>query len=287
MPRKKEKKGKKEEPAAPAEPKRITPVDIQQREFRVAMRGYHEQDVDQFLDDVTEEVARLYAENKRLREELEFVGTRRLDVAGAQEAETILRRARDEADRLLAEARARAAAAEAARSDPSGAAPPHQAAANLGPFVAREREFLQGLADLIQSHAEAVKEQIRRARQAGQHAPGTAAAHAESSRAAEDSTQAWTMGAEVQAPEPSKAAAAGTGSPADPGGPSSQDRAEPEIAGQDWTQYYAGPTLATRAPGSFAAAHRDDEIVDLTRAPGEDEDDSEDRSLRELFWGED
>src|SRR2546425_7953725 len=123
MPRKKEKKGKREELAAPAEPKRITPVEIQQKEFRVAMRGYHEQDVDQFLDDVTEEVARLYAENKRLREELEFVGTKRLDVAGANEAEVVLRRARDEADRLLAEARARAAAAEAARSGPAGAAP--------------------------------------------------------------------------------------------------------------------------------------------------------------------
>src|SRR2546428_6916462 len=120
MARKKQKKGKREETTALVEPRHITPVDIQQKEFRVAMRGYHEQDVDQFLDDVTEEVARLYAENKRLREELEFVGTKRLDVAGANEAEVVLRRARDEAERLLAEARARAAAAEPARSDPSG-----------------------------------------------------------------------------------------------------------------------------------------------------------------------
>ena len=56
MARKKQKKGKEEELATLAESRRITPVDIQQKEFRVAMRGYHEQDVDQFLDDVTEEV---------------------------------------------------------------------------------------------------------------------------------------------------------------------------------------------------------------------------------------
>jgi DivIVA domain-containing protein len=42
-----------------AEPRRITPVEIQQKEFRLAMRGYHERDVDEFLDEITEEVARL------------------------------------------------------------------------------------------------------------------------------------------------------------------------------------------------------------------------------------
>ena len=48
---------------------RITPVEIQQKEFRLAMRGYNERDVDRFLDELTEEVARLHAENKRLREQ--------------------------------------------------------------------------------------------------------------------------------------------------------------------------------------------------------------------------
>src|SRR5437867_3293387 len=103
MPRKRKSK-EQEPPAAAAVPKRITPVDIQQKEFRMAMRGYHEQDVDRFLDEVTEEVARLHAENKRLQEELEFARTTRLNVGGAEEADAILRRAREEADRIVAQA---------------------------------------------------------------------------------------------------------------------------------------------------------------------------------------
>src|SRR5213593_2029150 len=77
------------------QPRRITPVDIQQREFRLAMRGYHERDVDEFLDEITEEVARLYAENKRLREELGSKGTAGFAAgSGASEAEAALREAR-------------------------------------------------------------------------------------------------------------------------------------------------------------------------------------------------
>ena len=45
------KRRKQAETGAPQlEPKRVSPVDIQQKEFRLAMRGYNERDVDQFLD---------------------------------------------------------------------------------------------------------------------------------------------------------------------------------------------------------------------------------------------
>jgi DivIVA domain-containing protein len=280
VPRKKQKKAKGEESAPGAEPKHITPVEIQQKEFRVAMRGYHEQDVDQFLDDVTEEVARLHAENRRLREELESAGTRRLDVAGAQEAESILRSAREEADRLLAEARARAAA-QPSRTAPPGTVPSQSATADLGPFIVREREFLQGLADLIQSHAEAVKEQLRRARQvAAPDVPGPSASSQPPGK--DTSTQPWTMAPDPS--EPGETAPPETGTPVSSAEASFQDRAEPEIAGQDWTQYYSGPVAP---PGSFIASQGDDDILDLTGSPRAGEDDEEDRSLRELFWGED
>src|SRR5207249_2854382 len=92
--------------------KRITPVDIQQKEFRLAFRGYNERDVDAFLDEVTEEVGGLYSENKRLREQLEFKGTVPISTAGASEADDIVRQARVEADRILEDARARAGAGE-------------------------------------------------------------------------------------------------------------------------------------------------------------------------------
>jgi hypothetical protein len=76
-----------------------------------------------------------------------------------------------------------------------------------------------------------------------------------------------------------------TGPAPDAGG--IHDRAESKIAGQDWTQYYSGPTVPPRPPGSFVAAESGDEILDLTGASRSDDDDAEDRSLRELFWGED
>ncbi len=114
-------------PASPAttpEPRRLTPVDVQQKEFRLAMRGYNEREVDEFLDVVTEEMARLYAENMRLRAEVE---TR---------------------------------APSAPLTPPAAPTTPE----GLHAYVAREQEFLKQLAGLIQDHARAVKEARRRAR---------------------------------------------------------------------------------------------------------------------------
>ena len=82
------------EPVPPERPagesRRITPVEIQQVEFRRSLRGYNEREVDQFLDDVTEEMARLYAESKRRREEVEFKGTASLSTGPAAEAGTLM-----------------------------------------------------------------------------------------------------------------------------------------------------------------------------------------------------
>ena len=300
MARKKRKKSKEK---VAAEPKRITPVDIQQREFRVAMRGYHEQDVDQFLDQVTEEVARLYAENKRLREELEFVRTTRVDVGGAAEVEAMLRRASDEADRILAEARTRAMAVEqgAGSDQPT----PMGSSASLGPFISREREFLQSLAHLIQSHAESVKHELRRARQVAAGEPSAPAGGSGPARPSPEDgpTQALTvMETGVEAGPPVAEMRL------ERGGADAQGRmVDPDMGDQDWTQYYVGPTVGSGGRGKSGSV-RQDEIVDLTRAHDAgraprsdedarsssspqadlpDEDEEEDRSLRELFWGED
>ncbi|HVL90310.1 MAG TPA: DivIVA domain-containing protein [Actinomycetota bacterium] len=51
----------------------ITPHDIQHKQFREAFRGYNEEDVDTFLDEVAEEYGRVYAENQRLRIQLASV----------------------------------------------------------------------------------------------------------------------------------------------------------------------------------------------------------------------
>lgn len=110
----------------------LTPADVQAKVFKGqwGFRGYHEGQVDEFLDLVTEELARLHAENTRLLEEL---------------------------------ADARAGRGEAPEPEPAASGASGSTA--LPRFIAREREFLQSLAGLVQRHAEAVKGDLRRARE--------------------------------------------------------------------------------------------------------------------------
>ena len=311
MPRKRKERSE-TEAAAPSDSKRVTPVDIQQKEFRLAFRGYHEREVDQFLDEVTEEVARLHAETKRLREELEFARTSRLDLAGAAEAEGILRRAREEAGRILSDARARASAHGIPMSGGRGNA------GALAPFIAQEREFLQSLANLIQVHAESVKETIRRTREA---AAAPAPAGSSPSGPSADAQPQPTSSQPREAVEPVVAGSDPDAGPptqpwAPPGmGPGPSGHGGPAGEDREWTQYYASspvdePAAPDRADATSPNASTRDEIVDLTedhpeirrreaaatpspepspvvrRADLSDDDSAEERSIRELFWGE-
>jgi len=331
MPRKKHQEPRETEAVARAETVRITPVDIQQKEFGLAFRGYNERDVDQFLDEVTEEVARLYAENKRLREDLEFAKTSRLDLGGAEEAEALLRQAREDAARLLEEARARAATIDGAPV-PAGRA----TAAALAPFVSQEREFLQSLANLIQTHAEAVKDQIRQARDVAAHAAARdvaahaaareAAAREEAARAAlqeeEAARAAFRASADEERGEPATEGSTDRSPEAAASGPPTEPWMPPQAEGsesEEWMDYYVS---AQTEDGPGVQGGSSDEILDLTessdqarppheeRAADEDErggpdrrqlephravrepeaaedDAAPDRSIRELFWGED
>lgn len=311
--------------APPLEPKRITPVDIQQKEFRLAMRGYNERDVDQFLDEVTEEVARLYADNKRLREEVEFGKTTRLETTEAGEAEGLIRQAREEAARIIAEATARASTIGAA--DPtshvgggpnSAGAPPTEI---MGIFLARERAFLQNMANLIQAHAEGVKQDVRRVReQVAPHvpaaeSPGPQSAGVASDTGAEAGIEA-PVGAEQEesedaysrtAPdEPTQAWEAPRGAERPETEPSRRDLVDLTEEGEGATERAARraggasgeasegeaalSSVYGRTPGSKDAeeALQQPRETPANRSPGvEDDDAKEDRSIRELFWGED
>ena len=96
---------------AEVEPKparnRLTPVDVQQKVFRLSFRGYNEHDVDQFLDQVTEDLASLHEENKRLHEELELRGSPTGFEDAKRHAEETVRQAREEAARIMADAERR------------------------------------------------------------------------------------------------------------------------------------------------------------------------------------
>ncbi|HZP90474.1 MAG TPA: DivIVA domain-containing protein [Actinomycetota bacterium] len=143
---------------------RLTPMDVQQKEFRLAFRGYNERDVDAFLDLVTEELAAYIEENERLRRQAapgtgpaasaQSASGDPADALGrAQaEAEEILRRAREQAAAIVREAELRASGAGGSRRSA------------IAPFLSREREFLTSLGRLVQDHAQAVREMVERAR---------------------------------------------------------------------------------------------------------------------------
>jgi len=54
---------------------RITPLDIQQKQFRVKFRGFDEEEVDSFLELVREEMEELLRETANLREEVKRLQT--------------------------------------------------------------------------------------------------------------------------------------------------------------------------------------------------------------------
>lgn len=98
----------------------ITPVDIQNKEFRRSLRGYHTGEMDEFLDRITKTLDGLLRENEALKEQVAEQGARVEQYRGiedtlqhtlviAQEtADEVRANARKESQLMLAEARAEA-----------------------------------------------------------------------------------------------------------------------------------------------------------------------------------
>lgn len=99
---------------------KLTPLDIHHKEFRHSIRGYSEEEVDQFLDEVADEFERLFKENIDLSERLEAANAtvkqfqdqeqtiRNTMVAAQRSAEDIVTKARQEAATLLRDAEMKA-----------------------------------------------------------------------------------------------------------------------------------------------------------------------------------
>ncbi len=238
-------------PAPSAASQMLTPLDIQQKEFRVATRGYKMRDVDEFLDQLTDAMSAVLAENERLRAGSPAgpaIGTADLDDTNRQ-ADEIIQRARDEAARIVADARGQAAIVAGAGAGSSADR------AAVAAFLANEREFLQSLAGLVQGHAESVKGMAKAARQApAETAPAAATPSPAKPAPAKAAQAAPTATPAADTPEPTTAAIEPT-SPAAPGSDEPVRLQEPE-------------------PASVGRAE--------TNEPAEG-----DNSLRELFWGED
>jgi DivIVA domain-containing protein len=233
---------------------RLTPDDIQRKEFRSARLrvGYVMEEVDEFLDQVTDTLTALLAENERLRAQ-----------AGDRPAEP---------------APAPAAAAPA----PSDAAD----RAAVEAFIQREKAFLQGLGALVQDHAEALKGMVRSARSAARAetspavepvadtardepaAPMTAAASEPVATAARD---------EPEAPPDEGEAAAWTP------GPETEASVDREDEGPVEDRDDAATDTDT---GEVTAVTEEPIRVDEPEPARSRRDERPDGSLRELFWGE-
>jgi len=246
-----------EQDASDGSDRRITPEDVQQVEFRLAFRGYNERDVDEFLDEVTEAMGALLEDNRRLREESGVGLLGAPDPAEAsRQADEIIRRAQEEAARMVGEAEARVAgmSPSAGQVDVRG----------IPSFLLRERDFLQNMAAMIQEHAETVREMAREAR-ARAHEPAVPEPEAEMPAEPEPASQ---MQVEPE-PEPEPVRAEETVLvPEAPEGAEEEPPPETEVAGP--------PEVAE--PASVPA----DAAEGAEREP-----ETPQRSLRELFWGED
>jgi cell division initiation protein len=108
----------------------LTPLDIEKKEFKRALRGYSEDEVDDFFDLVIKDFEVLYRENIELKEQIQYLREQleqyeRLEetlkstlVLAQQTAEEVKINAQREGELMLREAREKAAqiAAEAERS---------------------------------------------------------------------------------------------------------------------------------------------------------------------------
>ncbi len=246
------------EKQSPAPGGRVTPADVQQIEFRLAFRGYNERDVDAFLDRVTEDLAWYGEEVERLRSApvAAVAGAPTGDVAAAEaEAAAILDRARREADEIV-----RAAQRKAAASVTAAGAAPGDARAAVAPFLNTEREFLQSLGALVQGHAEEVKQMVLALRARAEALP-------EAPRIVEaDGGDGTADGAPPDSrPVPSDAASA-----------------------KEIRERLGEPESEPR-PDERAQPER---VIDLATEPaysseGAPAGEGRERSLRELFWGDD
>ena len=239
--------------AQPSATGRITPADVQQVEFRLAFRGYNERDVDAFLDRITEDLSAYLDELERARggSPASFADpsiSASGDVdAARREADAIRTRAREEAAAIVRRAHQDAAAIVAGAGGPEG-----DMRAAVAPVLNTEREFLQSLGTLVQDHAEEIKQMVLALR-AREGAEGSSSSPAPAPAA-------------VPPPQQPR--------PEDVGGASAAEMRErmgapePPPAPERTVTVDSGTEPAFSSEGAPAGDPRE-------------------RSLRELFWGED
>ncbi|HEU4865512.1 MAG TPA: DivIVA domain-containing protein [Actinomycetota bacterium] len=241
---------------APATGARITPEEVQQVEFRLAFRGYNERDVDAFLDRITEGLSSYLEELERLR----LVGQPIQGVAGSTgDAGEMVARARAEADEIVRRAHEQAAGIRAAAGAGSG-----DTRGVVAPFLNQEREFLQSLGGLVQTHAEEIKHMVLAIRERAEVPPMP------EERATASSAPRRPAAEAPEVVEPASAAEIRERLQA------SEPPIEIGPADEDDLPSEATPPIVVES-GTEPVFSRDGAPATERR----------ERSLRELFWGED
>jgi DivIVA domain-containing protein len=257
------KKGNEQEAPATGEA-RITPEEVQRVEFRLSFRGYKERDVDAFLDRITADLSS-YLDEMRSAAPSALPSS----LAGA-EPETIVAHAREEAAEIVRRADEQAEAIRAAAGAGGGPSGDRNAVA---PFLNKERAFLQGLGSLVQTHAEEIRQMVLAIRERSAATGGGGAEGADRGPEAVAGGEEEPIDREPEersSLEPASAAeirerlAAG-GSEASPVRLPAEDPGEPEQSEPIVVESATEPVYSTE--GSPARERRE-------------------RSLRELFWGE-
>jgi DivIVA domain-containing protein len=228
---------------------RVTPQDVQQKEFRVTRvgAGYRMREVDEFLDQITDTLTALIAENDRLR------------TAGG-------------------------AAPSAPRSTPV-ARPSRAETGAVDAFLQREKGFLQDLGGLVQAHAEELRSMIRTARTEAAASPAAAVVVEEAEPVAPSApvTEPAAQQAVEQAVEPAVERAAEPAASSDEPLPGSDEIDSPsEPSGRAETE--AGESDTGTVTGVVAEEPIRLEAPQPARSARSEEKDGD--SLRELFWGE-
>jgi len=144
---------------------KLTPLDIHHKEFRHSLRGYAEDEVDQFLDEVADEFERLFKENIDLSEKLDAAAARVREfemkesavnnaiIAAQTAGEDMRNKAQAEADSIL-----RDAEIKAKEIIHNALAKKQQVAAELVRIKHAEEEFRSRFAALLDQQQRSISE---------------------------------------------------------------------------------------------------------------------------------
>jgi len=263
---------------APATGARITPEEVQQVEFRLAFRGYNERDVDAFLDRITEGLSSYLEEIERQRL---AVGQPHQAVASTGDAGAMVARARAEADEIVRRAHEQAAGIRAAAG-----AGPGDARGAVAPFLNREREFLQSLGGLVQGHAEEIKQMVvgirERAEAPSVHDAARSAAPT-SGPEVRPSGETDVSGERASASSPPQVSA---GLPPEDLEPASAAEIRERLRASG-APVEIGPADDDDLPSQAPPIVVDSGTEPVFSTEGAPATERRERSLRELFWGED